>query len=57
MDVWNALWPLLALVAGGAVICVLLARRKGNRRDPLRVDELTNLFVDEEDRQDDPGGR
>ena len=56
MDVWSALWPLLALIAAGVVICFLVSGRTRGRRDTLRIDELTNLFVDEEDRQDDPGG-
>ena len=56
MDIWSALWPLLGLIAGGALVCFLVYRRTRGRRDALRIDELTNLFVDEEDRQDDPGG-
>ena len=53
-QVWNSLWPVLGFVGAAAVICFFLWKKPRGKHGSLRVDPLSNLFVDEEDRQDDP---
>jgi len=54
MDVMSSLLPVLGLIGGIAAICLVIARlSRGKKRGTLRVDPVTNLFVDPEDRQED----
>lgn len=50
MELWNALAPVLGVLAGGGAIAALLAlraRRRGRERRELLEDPLADLFRDQ----------
>ena len=53
-QIWNSLLPVLLFIAAGAAVCFLVWNRNRGKLGSLKTDPLSNLFIDEEDRQDEP---